>query len=118
MRPTRLRHERLRRATIAAGAAAASIAAIVGLAVLLGQGTSGNSPSPESAAGGAGAPARLDGMSYDAARVNAMADSLARAAADRPAAGEYSAGAGFSGALRGTHIVARAVSTHAVLRTS
>jgi hypothetical protein len=76
MRPAGVRHKRLRRTAVAAGAVAASIAALVGVAVLLGHGGGGNSPSPMAGSAG-GAEHSLSGSAYDAARVKDLANSLA-----------------------------------------
>ena len=47
VRPAGVRHDRLRRTAVAAGAVAASIAAIVGVAVLFGHGGANYSAAPE-----------------------------------------------------------------------
>jgi Putative zinc-finger len=77
VRPAGVRHERLRRTAVAAGAVAASIAALVGLAVLIGHG-GGAGKAPTSVAGSSGETSQPPtGTVYSAARVNALADSLA-----------------------------------------
>jgi putative zinc finger protein len=91
------RHGRVRRTAVAAGAVAASIAAVVGVAVLIGH-NGGASPTaaPEAGSAAGGHVPAAVGTAYDAARVNALADSLAKAAGSTDTANLPNAGENFS----------------------
>jgi len=84
------RHERLRRTLVGVGAAAASIAAIVGVAVLIGNGGGGSSSPSATSGGGVHSAAST---AYDKARVDQLANSLAATSTKDTFGSENTAGA-------------------------